>query len=136
MEPPSNFTICNRLSAAMAHTSRYAFKGQARLAQDAGVSRSTISRLINGQSHPFFGLAITLTRLLGQHVGRRLDPCDLFSITGTYPTPSVCDLCGCPGCLPQEAYDENDERLSAYQCLEPGQWSSVDAAVIRSVATS
>src|ERR1041385_4778419 len=117
MEPQSDFGNYNRISAVMAHTTRYAFRGQARLAQDAGVSRSTICRLLSGQSRPSFDLVLTITTLLEEQLGRRLDPRELISLTGSYPTASVCALCGCQRWLPQEAYDEEDMRSPAYQHL-------------------
>lgn len=40
--------VHNRIAAVMAHTSRYAFKSESRLAADAGVSKSALNRLING----------------------------------------------------------------------------------------
>ena len=59
----------NRVQMLMVHTTRYAFEGQARLAQDAGVSRSTISRLISGQAAPSLRLAEAVTRALSIGLG-------------------------------------------------------------------
>lgn len=113
----------NRLLAVMAHTSRYAFCGQARLAADAGVSRSTICRLIAGSTNPTFSLMLSITQALEQQLGNRLDPRELVSFDGMYPTPSVCDLCGCRGCLPEEAYTAEDTLHPAYNGLKPSQWA-------------
>jgi hypothetical protein len=38
--------VFNRIFAVMAHTTRYAFKGESRLASDAGVSKSAVCRLL------------------------------------------------------------------------------------------
>jgi transcriptional regulator with XRE-family HTH domain len=82
----------------MAHTTRYAFKGEARLAVDAGVSKSAVSRLVNGLSSPSFAVMSAIAGALEKHLGRVLDPRELVSFHGRYPTPSACDLCGCRGC--------------------------------------
>lgn len=113
----------NRISAIMAHTNRYAFKGQARLAHDIGVARSTISRLIAGETRPSFDLIMKITERLEHELGRRLDPRELISLTGSYPTPSVCALCGCTGCLPDAVYDDTGLRHPEYLHLQPGFWS-------------
>ncbi|MCW3053462.1 MAG: hypothetical protein JWN14_2632 [Chthonomonadales bacterium] len=136
MEPEASFGSYNRLSAVMAHTSRYAFKGQARLARDIGVSRSTISRLIAGETRPSLALALKITDRLEQELGQHIDPRDLLSLTGSYPTPSVCDLCGCRGCLPDAAYDADDRRRPLYRTLQPGQWCSLQGGQIHGLSTA
>jgi DNA-binding XRE family transcriptional regulator len=133
MEQKPSFGSYNRLSAVMAHTTRYAFKGQARLARDIGVSRSTIFRLIAGETRPSLDLALRITDRLEEELGRHIDPRDLLSLTGSYPTPSVCALCGCRGCLPEQAYDNDDRRHPLYQDLQPGQWSFLFGTQIHTV---
>lgn len=118
----------NRILALMAHTSRYAFKGESRLAVDAGVSKSAVCRLLNGQSSPSFALVSAITKVLEKHLqgglqGKRLDPHELISFDGTYPTPSACELAGCKGCLPAEAYDEYNNLKPQYRNVKPSQWS-------------
>lgn len=120
--------VHNRLLAFMAHTSRYAFDGGSRLAEDAGVSRSSVNRLLNGQCSPSFALVSAVTRALEKHLqgglqGKRLDPHELISLDGNYPTPSACELAGCKGCLPAEAYDEHNKLKPAFKGVKPGQWS-------------
>lgn len=120
--------VHNRLLAFMAHTSRYAFDGGSRLAEDAGVSRSSVNRLLNGQCSPSFALVSAVTRTLEKHLqgglqGKRLDPHELISLDGNYPTPSACELAGCKGCLPAEAYDEHNKLKPAFKGVKPGQWS-------------
>src|SRR5688572_10342603 len=91
----------NRIEAIMAHTSRYSFRGTSRLAKDAGVSKSTICQLIHGQSSPLY---VTLKRIVSQlefQIGRRLGTREVVSENGTYPTPFVCKLVGCAGCMPE-----------------------------------
>ena len=100
--PPkiNGLQLHNRILALMAHTSRYAFQGETRLAHDAGVSKSAVSRLLRGHSNPSFALVVALTRALEKRVGRPLDPRDLISLDGHYPTATACELAGCKGCLP------------------------------------
>jgi hypothetical protein len=102
VQPPS---FHNRIAAVMEHVSFYSFQGQARLAADAGVSRSAVSRLLAGKAAPSFSVTVAVTAALERRVGRRFDPRELVSFDGTYPTASVCELCGCRGCLPEVAYD-------------------------------
>ena len=115
--------VHNRILALMAHTTRYAFKGETRLAQDAGVSKSAVCRLLNGHSSPSYALALSITRALEKHLKRPLDPREIISLDGTYPTASACELSGCKGCLPTEAFDENNQLKSEYRHMRPGQWS-------------
>ncbi len=116
----------NRLRAVMSHTIRYAFKGEARLAHDAGVSKSALNRLINGQSSPSFALVCALSEALSKRLKRRIEPRELVSCDGSYPTRYVCALCGCNGCLPGEAYDEEGNLRSEFSHIRPGQWSTED----------
>ena len=115
--------VHNRLLAIMAHTTRYAFKGETRLAQDCGASPSAISRILTGQTSPSYTLAVAITRALEKHTGKRIDPREIISLDGEYPTPSVCDLMGCKGCLPAEAFDEAERLKDEYLQLRPGQWT-------------
>ena len=64
------------------------------------MARSTISRLVNGRTVPSPKLAEDVTAALSRRLGRPLDPRDVFSPDGAYPTPSGCSLCSCHGCLP------------------------------------
>ena len=116
----------NRLRAVMSHTTRYAFKGETRLAEDAGVSKSAINRLSNGQSSPSFVLVCALAEALSLQLQRRIEPCELVSCNGSYPTKFVCVLSGCKGCLPSQAYDDEENRRAEYAHIQPGQWSTED----------
>ena len=115
--------VHNRIMALMAHTTRYAFQGETRLANDAGVSKSAVSRLLTGQSSPSFALVVALTKALEKRLGRPLDPRDLISLDGNYPTASACELAGCRGCLPAEAYDKHNRIKPEYKDMKPGQWA-------------
>ena len=113
----------NRIRVLMIHAPRYSFQGQARLAADAGVSRSTISRLLSGRINPSFRLAQAVTAALETHLKRPLDPRDILSPDGSYPTPSGCALAGCRGCMPEEAYDKDGCLKPDFCDLRPGDWS-------------
>ena len=133
--------IHNRILALMAHTSRYAFKGESGLAKDAGVSKSAVCRLLNGKSSPSFALVSRIARALEPHLqrgleGKRLDPHELDSLDGTYPTPSACALAGCKGCLPAHAYDEHNRLKPEFQGMKPSQWSLSPASTSRTSPTT
>ena len=119
----SNAPVSNRIRTLMMHAPRYSFQGQARLASDAGVSRSTISRLLGGRINPSFRLAQAVTSALEKSLKRPLDPREILSPDGTYPTPSGCELAGCRGCMPEEAYDKEGRLRPEYRDLRPGDWS-------------
>ncbi len=115
--------VYNRILAIMAHTTRYAFKGESRLATDSGVSKSAVSRLVTGQSSPSFALVYRLTQALEKQLGRTIDPRELISVDGSYPTESICEVAGCRGCLPGEAYDDDGLLRPEFRGIKPGQWS-------------
>jgi len=93
----------------MAHTTRYAFDGCTRLAQDIGANPASISRVLSGKRSPSFALMCALAAALEQELGRPLDPRELLTFSGNYPTPSVCELCGCQGC----AYTQREQRSAS-----------------------
>ncbi len=113
----------NRIPAVMLHVSRYSFEGQARLAADVGVSRSTISRFLRGHTLPSYALVEAVARALSVRLGKPLSPRELVSFDGTYPTASTCALVGCRGCLPEQAYDADGNLLPQWQGANPGDWS-------------
>ena len=113
----------NRVQTVMVHVSRYSFQGRARLASDAGVSRSTISRMINGQTSPSHALVQAVTEALSVHLKKPLVPRDLFSHDGFYHERSGCRLSGCTGCLPETAFDGHGRRRAEWLNARPGDWS-------------
>jgi transcriptional regulator with XRE-family HTH domain len=124
--PPSKITrqpVHNRIMAVLAHIPRYAFQGETRLAKDSGVSKSAICRVVTGQSSPSFALVHAVTRALEKHLGRRIDPREIVSLDGSYPTESVCKLTGCRGCLPERAYDAEEVLRPEFKAVQPGRWS-------------
>lgn len=123
--------VINRIFAVMMHTTRYAFKAQARLAADCGVSPSTISRLLTGFSSPSFVLVDAVTKALEKQLGVPLDPRELVSVDGDFPTRFTCDLCRCGGCLPYEAWDEDDHLRPEYKGVRPGEWTLLSVQSVR-----
>ena len=113
----------NRVQTVMVHVSRYSFQGRARLAADAGVSRSTISRMINGQTNPSHALVQAVTDALAVHLKKPLVPRDLFTSDGFYHERSGCRLSGCTGCLPEAAFDGHGRRRVEWVNARPGDWS-------------
>jgi hypothetical protein len=114
--------LYNRIWAVMQHTTRYSFEGQARLAADAGVSKSAVSRLLSGESVTSYPVILAVVSSLERHLGRKLDLREVISTDDTYPTFSVCRLVGCKGCLPEEAYDDEGNRTAAFAGVNPGDW--------------
>ncbi len=104
----------NRVVELMAHTTRYAFKSETRLAHDAGVSKSAVSRLVQGHTSPSFALVTALTRALEKALGVPLDPREVVSTDGTYPTSSVCDLVGCRRCALYEAHAQREPVVPVF----------------------
>lgn len=115
--------LYNRVREIVWHIPWYGFKTQARLAHDSGVSPAAISRLIRGHSHPTLAIALRVTSALSKRLGRPLDVREVFSLDGTFPTPSVCHLTGCRNCLPPAAYDPDDNLNAQYAGVKAGGWS-------------
>jgi len=120
---PARPRLHNRVQTVMVHISRYSFQGRARLAADVGVSRSTISRLINGQTSSSHALVQAVTDALSAGLNKPLAPRDLFSPDGCYPERSGCRLCSCGGCLPESAFDVHGRRRVEWLNASPGDWS-------------
>lgn len=120
---PRQSPLHNRVDAVMNHVSRYQFEGRARLATDVGVSRSTISRMLNGQTTPSYDLIQRVTVAVSRHLGKILAPDDLFSPSGFYAQRSACRLSDCRGCLPEQAFDGRGRRRPEWQDARPGDWS-------------
>lgn len=114
----------NRISDLMAHTDRYAFRGVSRLASDARVSASSVSRLINGKVNPSFLLVARVASALEIQLGKPVDPRDLVGEYGKFLTRFACDLAGCRGCLPDNATDEFGDIKPAYLGVLPGNWET------------
>ena len=112
--PVNMLLVHNRIRQFMEHSSRYAFKSEARLAQDCGVSDAAICRLISGYSSPSFAMVCKITQAFEKEFKKRIDPRELASIDGRYPTASVCEIVGCKGCTPQAAWNDDDTLKPEY----------------------
>ena len=115
--------VVNRFRDVMAHSVRYSGRGISRLAADASISRSALSRLLNSSSDPSFLLVARVTDALEAELGIRLDPRDLIAESGRFPTRFTCDLVGCR-CLPEAATDEFGDIKHSFHGVEPGKWVS------------
>ena len=115
--------IQNRVHILLVHIPKLSIRGQARLAVEVGVSRSTISRLVSGRINPSYRLARGVTDALERFLGKPLDMREVFSTDGTYLTPSGCALCRCHGCLPEAAWDEDGTLRPEWEGARPGDWS-------------
>ena len=122
--PPQAFGPgVNRIGDVMSHLTKYGFKSVGRLARDAGISPSTVSRLISGKLNPSFLVVVRITEALERQLGYRIDPRELIAEWGRFPTRFTCDLIdGCRGCLPESATDEYGNTKHAFDGVTPGRW--------------
>ena len=118
--------IHTRLPEILEHLPYYSFQGQARLAKDAGTSRSTINRLIHNQCVPSFALVYAIQNALKKRLGRSILIEEWISLDNTWPTPSICTLVGCAGCLPESAYNADGTLKPAFEHIAPGTWTVDD----------
>lgn len=107
----------------MAHIPFFSFRGVSRLARRAGLSKSTVSHLIHGKSSPLYTTAERIVKSIETELGKPLKQDELFSENGIYPTPYICELAGCPGCLPDAVYQKNGERREDFLHIRPGKWT-------------
>lgn len=124
IQPPKRASgpTINRIVDVMAHTKRYAFKGVPRLAKDAGIHRTTLTRVIYGQINPSARVVARIATALEREIGRSIDPREIFAENGDFPTRYTCDLVGCRGCLPDNATDEFGDLKSAFRDVKRGEW--------------
>ena len=115
--------VQNRVRVLLVHIPKLSIRGQARLAAEVGVSRSTISRLVSGRINPSYRLARGVTDALEKMLCKPLDMREVFSTDGTYLTASGCALCRCRGCLPELAWSEDGTLKPEWKDAKPGDWS-------------
>lgn len=69
----------NRLSVYLAQIQDYWFHGpQKQFARDAGVTESTLSRILRGTTNPRYSDMCKIVALLEKKLGRKLDPRDIY----------------------------------------------------------
>jgi transcriptional regulator with XRE-family HTH domain len=107
----------------MVHVDGYDTKGVARLALDAGVSRSEVSRLMRGITNPSYVIVERIHKAIERKARRRISIKEIVSERGNYKTVYVCDLMKCKGCLPAYAFNRENERLEEFKHLKPGRWT-------------
>lgn len=113
----------NRIAAIALHSSRYSFRGTSRLAKDCGVAKSTICQLIHGRTAPLYATLEKIVSCLEYQLARKLPTREVISFDGSYPTPFVCALVGCSGCLPEFAFQPDGSLKPEWENVAPGRWS-------------
>jgi transcriptional regulator with XRE-family HTH domain len=69
----------NRLRQFLLQVEEYWFRGpQRKFARDVGVSESTVSRVIRGESRPSYPLVCRMAKVLEQKLGRKIDPREIY----------------------------------------------------------
>ena len=114
----------NRFEEAMIHSSRYAFAGKARLARDCGLSKMAIIRLLSGDTNPSYRVVSLVVTALEKALGCHLDVRDLMSYGGGGWERSICEVCGCGGCLPDGALRDDGTLDPVYENVAPGTWKA------------
>jgi hypothetical protein len=113
-----------RFSEAMSHCPRYFFAGQVRLAKDCRIGKMSISRLLKGENNPSYRVVHLVVEAMEKQLGVRIDARDLISYSDKEWDRSICDVCGCSGCLPPGALMDNGELHPLYENVKPGTWKS------------
>lgn len=116
--------VVPRVRDVLAHIPIYSGRSITQLAEDAGVSKSAISRLLNKEHNPSFAVVARVANAIERRTGRRIDLRDLVAEDGDYPTSFVCRVVGCTGCIPEAAFDEFGDRKQAFADVTPGRWVS------------
>jgi transcriptional regulator with XRE-family HTH domain len=69
----------NRLALYLAQVQDYWFHGpQKRFAQDAGLSESTLSRILRGKTRPRYEDICKIVAVLERKLGRTIDPREVY----------------------------------------------------------
>jgi transcriptional regulator with XRE-family HTH domain len=77
--PPLPPPKTNRLALYIAQIQDYWFHGPyTRFAKDAGVSPSTLSRILHGKTRPRYDDMCKIVALLEQKLGRKIDPREIY----------------------------------------------------------
>ena len=122
-QPDRPAALRNRLAAIMLHAERYTVKGMTRLAEDAGVTLSGLCKVAKGNRQPTYLLVTRVVGALEQQLGVTIDPRDIFTEDESYLTKHPCSVCGCRGCLPPWAFDDDDNTVEAFIGVPAGAWT-------------
>ena len=122
--PKVSGPVVSRLADVMAPTYRFSFKGVSRMAEAAGVSHASVSRLVAGHRNASFITVARVTSALEAELGIALDPRDLIAESGRFLTPYCCVLVHCGGCLPANACGEDGRVTREYAGIRSGAWVS------------
>lgn len=77
--PDRRFPKTNRLSDFLAEVPEYWFHGpQRKLAQDAGVTEATLSRILRGETNPRYADICRIVAALEAKLERRIDPREIY----------------------------------------------------------
>jgi transcriptional regulator with XRE-family HTH domain len=82
MEAPSHRRPkVNHLPRLLRQVQDYWFGGaQKLLARDAGLSRSTVSRIMRGETRPYYDEICKIVTVLEAKLGQKFDPRDLYDM--------------------------------------------------------
>lgn len=86
------------------------------------MSSSTISRINAGKLRGGVVLLHRIMDALEKDLGVRIESRDLFAEDGRFLTRFTCDLVGCRGCYPEQAFDEFGDLKLAFARIKPGKW--------------
>ncbi len=113
-----------RLRAILLHIPYFSIEGTVRLAVACRVAPSTISRVLRGRVRPDIALRKAIARAISYRNREAIPVREIFPQVGDSLTLSVCELMGCRGCLPPEAWDEERDILrDTWRGAKPGLWS-------------
>ena len=82
-------TLYNRLNAILAHTNYYAFNPHSKLAEQTGLTYSTMHNIGKGDQSPTLFTALKLLEALEKTLDRKLDIREIFSVSEEYQTATL-----------------------------------------------
>ena len=115
--------VKNRIASIALHVPRYQIKTVSRLAKDAKVAKSAVSRLMRGEGEPSYMLVSRIADAISKEIGMPLDHREIaVPADAEYPTTCPCRLFGCT-CLPDWAYDRDGNLRWQFWDVRPGEWT-------------
>lgn len=86
----------NRIREILVYLNGTPVSSERGLACAIGVSPSALNRIIQGKCIPSFQTMAALSWVVEKHLGHRIDPRDILSFDGSYPTATVEQLLRSP----------------------------------------